>query len=284
MARQTARHKESKKISRSKAKKKKMKTLRHVGYGIGAVLGFGFLTGGSWWLIDSGYVDNWSDSISESMYGLTADAGFSVRQIYIEGREKTSAALVKEIITVKQGDALLAVPVDEIREELEKLNTVKTASVERILPDVLKVVLNERQPVAVWQNGGRLHLVDIDGKVLRHDIDAKDSPLMVVAGKDAPQHIDDLFALLDKEPSMAKQVVSATWVGGRRWNLKLEGGARVLLPEIAPEEAWERLAEMQERDRILEKNLLSIDMRIEEKVFLKQAPPQTPNEEPAEET
>ncbi len=284
MARQTVRQRQSKKISRSKAAKKKIRTFRMVGMGVVAFVLLGFVTGGGWWLVGSGRVDRWGDSISDGIYGLTADAGFAVRQVYIEGRDKTPSDKVKDIVTVEMGDPLLAVPVKEMQEKLERLHTVKTASVERELPDILRIHLHEREPVALWQMGGILNLIDEEGKILKRDIVATDSPLMVVVGKGAPEHIHDLFTLISKEPSLAKRVTAAVWVGERRWNVKLDNGVSVLLPEENPEGAWQRLASMHQNDKILEKNITSIDLRIEEKVFIKIAPDRTGDTDPSQET
>lgn len=284
MARQTTRQRQSKKISRSKKAKKKIRSFRLVGMGVGAVLFVGSITGGGWWIMNSGLGKRWSEDVSDGMYTLSAHAGFSVRQIYIEGREKTPADALKDIVTTQQGDPLFAVPVKEMQEKLEHLHTVKTASVERELPDILRIRLNEREPVAVWQVGGHLHLIDDEGKVLKRDIAAKESPLLVVVGEEAPKHVADLFKLLEGEPDLSKRVVAAVWVGKRRWNLRLDRNVNVMLPEDHPEAAWHRLATMHRDDRILEKNVTSIDLRLEEKVFIKLAPNHADQKDPSQET
>ncbi|MEX2372514.1 MAG: FtsQ-type POTRA domain-containing protein, partial [Dehalococcoidia bacterium] len=64
---------------------------------------------------------------------------------------------------------------------IEAMPAVKAATVERAWPDGVRITLTEHQAWGYWQAGGRVHVIDRDGQVLRQ---ARPAP------KDAPTIID----------------------------------------------------------------------------------------------
>ena len=67
-------------------------------------------------------------------------------------------------------------------------------------------------------------------------------------------------------------VRAATWVGDRRWNLHLEGGIGVRLPEDDPAAAWSRLAQYHRNHQVLDKNVTVLDLRIPDRLIVKTGP------------
>ena len=267
MARMTTRQKESRKASREKAQKKFWRSVKLYTTGIlGAII---LVAGaaGSWWLVDSGWVEKAAEDTRQSWHQALANSGFGLERMYIQGREKTDQDAVLAAIGMKIGESVFSVSLDDMQERLEKLSTVRHATVERVLPGTLFVTLQERQPVAVWQSGGTLKLVDMDGIVLNEDAGSYPQ-LLVVVGEGAPKKIPDLLALLGSQPELAKEVTAAVWVGQRRWNLKFAGGVEVMLPDMDEERALKKLADMQRSQEILEKAVSAIDLRVAERVFI----------------
>ena len=58
-------------------------------------------------------------------------------------------------------------------------------------------------------------------------------------------------------------------VAGRRWNLKLDNGMDVRLPEIKPGEAVKRLAALEGDFRLFEKDIMAIDLRQSDRVVMR---------------
>ena len=77
--------------------------------------------------------------------------------------------------------------------------------------------------------------------------------------------------LIAGEPEIAARVTAVTWVGRRRWNLDIDGRIKVKLPEGDTAAAWQRLARMQRRDRILDRALSVLDLRHGDRVVLRPA-------------
>jgi cell division protein FtsQ len=285
MARATQRQQTSRKASRTKAKKKRVARARRWGMGIAAATGLALLAGGSWQIYSMDLFTRAGLAIDESINEMMASAGFRLNQIEVSGRDKTDAARIKEAIAIEQGHSIFTTSLADIRANLEKIDTVRRATVERRLPDRLYVQLEERTPVAVWQNHQTLRVVDADGVVLQKESAAEHRHLMVVVGEDAPKHLPELFRLLTEQASLVPEVTSAVRVGGRRWDLRLKNGIKVLLPEDEPAEALRKLAEWKEEKKILEKAISAIDFRLKERVFIRLTPEdgQKPSSGPAQE-
>jgi len=58
-----------------------------------------------------------------------------------------------------------------------------------------------------------------------------------------------------REPELAVRVAAAIHVGGRRWNLRVDGAIDVLLPESDPAGAWAQLARLERSNGLLKRDV-----------------------------
>jgi cell division protein FtsQ len=65
-----------------------------------------------------------------------------------------------------RGRSVLRVPLDIRRSALEEISWVESATVQRILPNRIRIDLTERTPIAFLRNGTELALVDAHGVIL----------------------------------------------------------------------------------------------------------------------
>ena len=102
-----------------------------------------------------------------------------------------------------------------------------------------------------------------------------DLPLLVGPGANARSN--ELNLLLAEVPSLKPQLESASWVGGRRWDLNFQSGETVVLPE-GEEEAKKALAKFARLDKsagLLGRGIKRFDLRIPGKMIVRL--PQTPD-------
>ena len=93
--------------------------------------------------------------------------------------------------------------------------------------------------------------------------------LPVVIGQDAPKATESLILMLASEPALAARVTSATRVGGRRWNIRLDNRVIVLLPEDERAvEAWSRIADLDRRQKITRPPVTHLDLRQADRLIL----------------
>ena len=67
-------------------------------------------------------------------------------------------------------------------------------------------------------------------------------------------------------------MVAAVRVGGRRWNLRLNNGADVLLPEGAEAPAMARLMELQTAQALLDRPVQALDLRLPDRLVVRPLP------------
>jgi cell division protein FtsQ len=208
-------------------------------------------------------------------------AGFMVSGYQIVGINHMNRALIDEVVndeldraageagTHKASQAL--VDVAGIRQRLVRYGWVKDARVSRRLPDTLVIDIVERTPAALWQNQGRLALIDADGVVLdRVPVDKMpDLPLLIGPGANAQEQ--QLARLMAGVPTLKPQLASATWVGGRRWDLSFQSGETVALPEgeEAARAAIAKFARVDKQSGLLGRGIVRFDLRIPDKMIVR---------------
>jgi cell division protein FtsQ len=229
--------------------------------------------GGLVWGINSGWLPRELARAGDFVLAATADAGLSLQTVEVHGRGETRQPDILGAIGAARGAPLLGLDIDAMRERLSALPWIMSAEVERRYPDRLLVTVKEAEPMALWQRSQRLYLVSRGGKVIETADLGKYSKLLVIVGDNAPERAEALFDLLGQQPKLKDRVTAAVFVGKRRWNLRLDNGIDVKLPEENPAAAWSRLADLQKQHGLLEKDVRIIDLRLPDQVVLRRAHP-----------
>ncbi len=228
--------------------------------------------GVGYWAVESGALARATQNAHSAILDQTADWGFAVKNIMVDGRRHTDVATLKAIINLEKGDPVFSFKPEEMKVMIEKLSWVKAAHVERRLPDTIYIKLEERTPIALWQRHKRLSVVDAEGVVLTDRNLQEFRDLLIVIGDEAPQHAAALLSMLAAEPAILERVEAATLISGRRWDLKLKSGADVKLPEDELGLALRRLAVNHEEENILDKDVVSIDVRDQGRITVRTKP------------
>ena len=198
-------------------------------------------------------------------------AGFTVRHVEPKGLNHMQPMQVYAVAESQIGRAMPLVDLEGTRQQLLRYGWVKDARVSRRFPDTVVVDIVERRPAAIWQYNQRLTLIDHEGVVLEQ-IDLAAMPdLPLVIGAAANQHASELNQLLAAAPEIKQIMAGATWVGGRRWDLRFHSGETLALPE-GPDRAaraLERFAAMDRKSQLLGRGFVRFDMRIPGKLIVR---------------
>ena len=253
--------------------------LRLAAYGIASAAALS----GSTYAVESGWADKQVTLVANRLIQITAQSGFRVRNVLVEGRVETKSGDVLAALKAERGAPLLDIDVAAAKARLEGLPWIKSAEVERQLPDTLRVKVEERKPFALWQLGQRLSVIDREGVVIVRDNVGRFADRPLVVGEGAERRAAEILDLVASEPAISKAVDAAVLVSGRRWNLRLKGGIEVRLPEEGMDAAWHRLARMERETRLLNKAITAIDLRQPDRVIVGLTPeaakaPQGPGE------
>jgi len=87
-------------------------------------------------------------------------------QIEITGNHIVSREAVLQQFLRDRGRSVLRIPLDSRRSALEEISWVESATLQRILPNRIRIDLIERTPIAFLRNGTELALVDAHGVIL----------------------------------------------------------------------------------------------------------------------
>ena len=226
-----------------------------------------------YWAIASGALLAGIDRAHRGLLDLTAESGLSLREVRVEGRGETAIADILTAVQANRGDPILGIDIDGVRQRLEDLPWIVSASVERRFPDQLVVSVKEAEPMALWQRNQKLYLVSKDGEVIETANLAKYAKLLIIVGDDAPKKAQVLFDMLAQQPDLREHVTAAVLVGKRRWNIRMDNDIDIKLPEEGAADAWQRFADLNRKDNLLNKDILAVDMRQTNRVVVRQAHP-----------
>lgn len=229
------------------------------------------LAGTGVWLWHSGRIARTAEAVTAHLIDLSGRWGLRVEEVLVEGREQSEPYEVLGALSVRQGQPILGLDLDRARADLEALPWVAAAVVERRLPGTLFVRLRERQPLALWQHRQTLRVIDDKGAVLKGQRIGRFADLPIVVGANAPANAPVLLGLLERYPALAARVEAALWVGDRRWDLRLDNGVAVRLPEGDLLPALERLAAAAADAALLDRNIVAVDLRLPERLVVQKA-------------
>ncbi len=225
------------------------------------------------WALAQGYVVESGLWAKGKLVAASGDMGLRIRDVTVEGRENLDARRLKTLIGAVPGDPILGVNLSALHDRLAAEPWVKTARVRRAWPDSLMIQIEERVPVAVWRDApGGAAIIDTDGVVLAQEGLDEHGRLLAVEGNGADKEAGALIALLKGQPDIAVRVKSAARISERRWDLALEGGTILRLPEDDPGLALARASKAQAQENVLENGLKAVDLRQKDRIILESRP------------
>jgi cell division protein FtsQ len=236
--------------------------------GTGLALGFfgAVVTAGLW---QGGHLDEMRLQYGEPHHALTRLVGLGLEQVTISGIAQMREAEVLSAAGLSAKISLPFLSVNDVRERLERVPMIKSATVRKLYPNELVITLAEREAHAIWQHNGELFVIAADGTVIDLMQDERYLNLPFVVGEGANTRNKDYLALLDAAGPLKSRVRAGTLVAGRRWTLKMDNGMDVRLPEIGAADALARLMKLENEQKILEKDVLAVDLRMADRVVVR---------------
>jgi len=102
-------------------------------------------------------------------------------QIEVSGNHIVPREEIQKLFVHDRNRSVLRIPLDTRRSQIQELAWVEEASVQRILPNRLRIEITERTPIAFLRNGSELVLVDAHGVLLDRP-EGEDSRFPIVTG------------------------------------------------------------------------------------------------------
>jgi len=216
-----------------------------------------------------GHVSRTVDSVSASIDGTFAAAGFAASRVTIEGQSRTQPNEVYAASGIQPGQSVFAVDPALVRARLKLLPWVADAGVRRVFPGTVAISLIEKLPFALWKHGETVSVVERSGAVITAAAPGEFTHLPLLIGEGAPKEAAAFLDAIGATKAVSSRLRVAERVGGRRWNLVLDGPVAVKLPE----EGWEREIRTLERliveEGVLERDIEVIDLRFADRYIFR---------------
>ncbi|PKQ12833.1 MAG: cell division protein FtsQ [Alphaproteobacteria bacterium HGW-Alphaproteobacteria-1] len=188
---------------------------------------------------------------------------FMVHLMAVEGASASVQEDIHEIFPYDLPASSFDLDLQEIRDLLEDLPAVARANVRIRQGGTLAIEITERVPVALWRTRAGIDVLDATGAVIASINDRAERPdLPVLSGAGADRAVAQALDILAATRALKEPVRGLVRMGERRWDLVLADGKRVLLPEAEPVRALERVIVLDKSNDMLERDLVTIDMRL----------------------
>ncbi|MGH1403662.1 MAG: cell division protein FtsQ/DivIB [Alphaproteobacteria bacterium] len=216
---------------------------------------------GSWFVLSNAHLASlgWA---REKILSVTADMGFRVDNILVDGRHYSDPDALMAVINIEKGDSLFSFDPHGAKAQIEKIGWVRSVVVQRRFPDTIYIHLDEREPFALWQKDDALSLIDVDGQVLSQTGLDQFKNLLMVKGDGAGSRVKEILPILQAEPQIIDFIDHIERVDNRRWNLYLKQGIHIKLPEDDVGFALRHILQRHEEDGLLDSDaVVGIDAR-----------------------
>ncbi|MBW9055407.1 cell division protein FtsQ/DivIB [Rhizobium mesosinicum] len=202
----------------------------------------------------------------------TSAVGFAIEDVKVSGNNQTSEIEILQLLGLDGATSLVALDVDAARQKIARLPWVENVEVRKVYPKTIEVKLSERAAYAIWQHGQELSLIEKSGSVIAPLRDNKFSTLPLVVGRDAETAAASIEDAFSKWPDVKARVKAYVWVSGRRWDLHMDNGVVVKLPEDDVDQALATLSKFDREQQLLERDIAAVDLRLPDRTTIQLTP------------
>ena len=188
--------------------------------------------------------------------------GFKIENVLITGTRNLSNNYIKDIIEIYKDGSIFNIDLSSIYNKIKQNSWVKEVSIERVLPNIIKIKILENQPIAIWQNKKDNKLIAANGDII-FDGNVNDfkNDFPIIKGNKSKENISSILEILETNQNFYENIWSLTFINERRWDLHFNQGLVVRLPSKDIKKAWEKIIKLQKNYNVLNLRLTEIDLR-----------------------
>ncbi|TRW97868.1 cell division protein FtsQ [Paracoccus sp. M683] len=187
---------------------------------------------------------------------------FQVKMMTIEGASPAVDKALRSMLPVDLPASSFDIDLTALRLQVMALDAVEKIEL-RIKPGgILSAVVTERQPAVLWRHARGIEMLDKNGHRVAGVTSREMRPdLPIITGDGADQVTAEALALIDAAGPVLPRLRGLQRQGERRWDVVLDHGQRILLPEVDALRALEHAIELQRSDDLLGRDISVIDLR-----------------------
>lgn len=237
---------------------------------VGALIIGGAAIAGASWI--GGNLFSLREAVAAGADGVATAAGFTAT-IDVEGVEGQRRREVADVVLPDGRHSIIGTSPRTMKDNVESLDWVESATVQRLWPSTIKVSVHRRDAFAIWQENGVLTVVDAAGERVHGAPPSVYKSLPRIVGAGAGPAAEPVLHALEELPLTRARLAAFVRVGERRWNLNMKSGLVVMLPEEDPVGAMARLENLQTRYRVMDGDYERLDLRDASRLVAQPRPP-----------
>lgn len=215
-----------------------------------------------------------SVKLTQARENIQSRPEFRVELLKIKGADIALGEQVRKAAALSLPMTSFDLQLDGVRDRIEALDGVQSASLFLRSGGVLDVEVVPRLPVVLWRKDAQtLEMLDKDGtragtlsaRVLRSD-------LPVIVGQGADKNIDQALEILRAAGPFADRIRGLTRIGERRWDLVLDRDQVIKLPVQNPVSAVRRVVALNDAQNLLSRDIVAVDLRNANRASLQLSP------------
>ena len=163
-------------------------------------------------------------------FNLFPSFHLNIEQIIIENNLVIESQEIKKELNYIYGKSLIFFNFNEIEEYLKTINFIDSFIVKKIYPNKIKLIINEKIPIAILQNKRKKYYISNKGKLINFRRLEAYNELPVVFGNGSGSAFYSLYTDLQSLEFPVKIIKSFYFFESGRWDLIMHNGRVIKLP------------------------------------------------------
>ncbi|HEY8255448.1 MAG TPA: FtsQ-type POTRA domain-containing protein [Rhizomicrobium sp.] len=224
-------------------------------------------------LFVSGAIGRTIHNVRRATDQLVAETGFGISEIHLAGNSRVPPETILAALGMQPGGSIFAADLPAARARILALDWIASVDVMRRYPGAIFVNVVEKRPFALWQSpnsadgSGGIAVVERSGKVITTQNVQMFSRLPKLVGAGAPEAAAEIIEAVMARRAVDSRIAAYEYVSQRRWNLILNNGVVVELPENGWRKELDALEHLIVDNGILERDVTEIDLRSPNQYF-----------------
>jgi cell division protein FtsQ len=223
---------------------------------------FGVVLGLGLWLGDDGRRAEVIGQYQDVVRQIQERPEFMVSLLKVEGASPEVDSAIRAMMPVKLPASSFQIDLDALHEVITRLDAVAEAKLVIRGDGVLEVSVAERQPAILWRHATGIEMLDADGQRVATLLDRAARPdLPLIAGEGAASVVPEALDILAASGPILSRARGLVRVGERRWDIILDRGQKIMLPQENPVLAIERLLAIDAAEDLMGRDFTHLDLR-----------------------
>lgn len=214
------------------------------------------------WLADEDRRAALSEGVAGLVDKVQSRDEFQVRMMTVEGATPVVDKALRAMLPVDLPASSFDIDLTALRLQVMQLDVIESIDL-RIKPGgSLSAVVKERVPALLWRHGRGIEILDRTGHRVASVTSREVRPdLPLIAGEGADLVTAEALDLLDAAGPILPRLRGLIRRGERRWDLVLDHGQRIMLPETGAVIALEAAIALDRAQDMLGRDVTAVDLR-----------------------